>query len=160
MAWKTDEGSPVQPGQCFCTQVCGCNGCCACMTVALTWLITLHILLIWQHLTMFCSPTWKKKHLAGKQYHTNDEVISAVEDFFLRIRMRASIPWESKQLQHQMEEVCGLQGRLFWKINHINLFGQIWPLHQSQSMNFSANPCILPTVNIEKVFFVIWCSSW
>ena len=30
---------------------------------------------------MFCSPTMKK-HLAGKQYQTNDEVISAVEGFF------------------------------------------------------------------------------
>ena len=28
-----------------------------CMTVALNWLITLHILLIWHHLTIFCSPT-------------------------------------------------------------------------------------------------------
>ena len=35
-----------------------------------------------------------KKHLAGKQYTTNDEVISAVDEF-LRIRMRASIPRES-----------------------------------------------------------------
>ena len=25
----------------------------------------------------FLPPTWKKKHLAGKQYQTNDEVISA-----------------------------------------------------------------------------------
>ena len=53
-----------------------------CVTVALNWLITLHILLIWHHLTIFCSPTWKKNHLAGKQYRTDDQVISAVEDFF------------------------------------------------------------------------------
>ena len=32
--------------------------------------------------SIFCSPTWKEKHFAGKQYWTNDEVISAVEDFF------------------------------------------------------------------------------
>ena len=29
MALKTDKGSPVSPGQCSCTQVWGCNGCCA-----------------------------------------------------------------------------------------------------------------------------------
>ena len=52
-----------------------------CVTEALNWLITLHILLILHHLTIICSPTWKK-HLAGKQYQTNDEVISAIEDFF------------------------------------------------------------------------------
>ena len=26
--WKIDKGSPVSPGQCSYTQVCGCNGCC------------------------------------------------------------------------------------------------------------------------------------
>ena len=35
-----------------------------------------HILLIWHHLSIFCSPSWQK-HLAGKQYQTDDEVISA-----------------------------------------------------------------------------------
>ena len=42
------------------------------------------------YLAIFCSPT-RKKHLAGKQYRSDDEVISAVEDLS-RIRMRASIP--------------------------------------------------------------------
>ena len=37
-----------------------------------------------------------KKHLAGKQYWTNNEVIFAVEDFS-RIRMIASISQESKR---------------------------------------------------------------
>ena len=45
------------------------------------------------------------KHLAGKQYRTDAEVISAVEDFF-RIRMRASIPQESKR--------CNTDGRSVW----------------------------------------------
>ena len=48
--------------------------------VALNWLITLHILLIWHHL--FSVPQHEKKHLAGKQYRTDDDVISAVGDFF------------------------------------------------------------------------------
>ena len=46
-----------------------------------------------------------KKHLGGKKYQTDDEVISAVEDFF-RIRMRASIPQESKH--------CNTDGRSVW----------------------------------------------
>ena len=37
-----------------------------CMTVALNWLITLHILLIWHHLTYFLFP--------NKQYWTDDQV--------------------------------------------------------------------------------------
>ena len=36
-----------------------------CATVALSWLITLHILLIWHHLTIFCSPTWKNPTWLG-----------------------------------------------------------------------------------------------
>ena len=40
-----------------------------------------HILLIWHHL--FSVPQ-HEKHLAQKQYQTNDEVISAVEDFCRR----------------------------------------------------------------------------
>ena len=52
-----------------------------CVTLAFNLLITLHILLIWHHLTTFCSPTWKKKLVAGKQYWTDDEVISAIEYF-------------------------------------------------------------------------------
>ena len=101
-AWKTDKGSPVSPGQCSCTQVCDCNGCCAWLWL-LNWLIILHILLIWYYLTTFCSHH-EKKHLARKQCRTDDEVISAVEDFS-RIRMRASIPWESKLYSTDVKSV-------------------------------------------------------
>ena len=80
---------------------------------SLNWLITLHILLIRHHL--FSVPQ-HEKHLAGKQHWTDDKVISAVEDFFL------GSGWEL--LYHRnpsaatpMEEVCGPQGRLCWKIN-------------------------------------------
>ena len=34
-----------------------------CVTVALNWLITFHILLIWHHLTIFCSPTTNMKQI-------------------------------------------------------------------------------------------------
>ena len=48
------------------TQVCGNLQWLLCVTVALNWSITLHILLIWHHLTMFCSPTWTKNHCPGE----------------------------------------------------------------------------------------------
>ena len=38
-----------------------------CVTVALNLLITLHILLIWHHLTIFCSPTRKNNHCPGEK---------------------------------------------------------------------------------------------
>ena len=52
----------------------------------------------------FLSPNVKKlkPHLAGQQYQTDDEVISAVKDF-LRTKMRASIPRKSKH--------CNTDGR-------------------------------------------------
>ena len=37
MAWKTDKGSPVSPGQCSCTQVTGCYGCCAWLWLWTGW---------------------------------------------------------------------------------------------------------------------------
>ena len=58
-----------------------------------------------------------EKHLAGKQYRTDDKVISAVEDF-LRIRMRASIPRESKH--------CNTDGRNVWTAGETMLKNK-WP---------------------------------
>ena len=47
----------------------------------------------------FLLPNRKQKtHLAGKQYRTDEKVISIVKDFF--------------ENRDPMEEVCGLQGRL------------------------------------------------
>ena len=62
-----------------------------------------------------------KKHLAGKQYQTKDEVISAVDDPFKAESFDTT--W-FQVLQHHWKNVCGLQGRLCWKINHI---WSIWP---------------------------------
>ena len=62
-AWKTDEGS----------------------LVAWLWLWTgwLPSIFSWFGTTwLFSVPNMKQKHLAGKQYRTDDEVIHAVEDFF------------------------------------------------------------------------------
>ena len=55
-----------------------------CVTLALNWLITLHILLIWHHLTIFCSLIWKRNwlrrsiqiqtHTYTPHMHTNTHV--------------------------------------------------------------------------------------
>ena len=87
-------GSPVSPGQC--TQVCGCNACCAWLwhwpgwsPSILSWFGTIWIFSVPQH--------------EKTQYWTDDEFISAVEDFS-RIRMRVSIPRESKRCNIDIEE--------------------------------------------------------
>ena len=36
-----------------------------CVTVSFNWLITFHILLIWHHLNIFCSPTWQNPTWLG-----------------------------------------------------------------------------------------------
>ena len=60
----------------------------------------------------------RQKLLAGKQYRTDDEVISAVEDFFWGSGwVEVSIPSAATLL----EEVCGPQGRLWWNIFWSNL---------------------------------------
>ena len=76
MAWKTDEGSPVLPGQCSCTQVCGCDGCCVrgCGFELVDLPPYSPDLASFDY---FLFPNMKK-HLAGKHYRTDDEVISAV----------------------------------------------------------------------------------
>ena len=65
----------------------------------------------------FLFPNMKKTHLAGKQYRPDDEVISAVENFFEDQDESFSTTGIAAT---QMEEVCGRQGRLtILKINHI-----------------------------------------
>ena len=113
MAWKTDEGSPVSPGQWSCTQVCACNGCCACF-VALNWVITFHILLIWHPSHYFLFPKLEKKYLAGKQYRTDDEVVSAVENFF-KDQDENFYTTGIQVLQHHWKNCEDHMGRLCWK---------------------------------------------
>ena len=53
-------------GQCSCTQVCGCNGCCAWL-----WLWT-----GWSPSIFSWYGTNMKKHLVGNEYRTDDEICS------------------------------------------------------------------------------------
>ena len=53
-----------------------------------------------------------KKHLAGKQYRTHDEVISAVGDFFEAQDKSLRLYHENPSAATPMEEMCGPQGRL------------------------------------------------
>ena len=62
--------------------------CPLCMTVDLNWLITLHILLVWHHLIIFCFLK-HERHLAGNRYWTDYDVISDARDFF-KIRRRTT----------------------------------------------------------------------
>ena len=72
------------------------------MTVDLYRLITLHTLLISHNLFSFPN---MKKYLAGKQNRTDDEVTSAVEDFF-EDQDESFIPRVSKR--------CNTDGRSVW----------------------------------------------
>ena len=103
MAWKTDEGSPVSPGQCFCTQVCGCHGCCAWLWLwtgwspsIFSWFGTIRLLFVPQH---------KKKTWLGSSIGRIMRSYLQVRTFS-RIRMRASIPRKSKH--------CNTNGRSVW----------------------------------------------
>ena len=90
-----------------------------CVTVALNWLITLHILLIWHHLTIKSSPTWKKNTSLRSSIGPMMKSYLQLRTFS-RIRMRTSIPRESKRCNTTpTDEVCGSQERPCWKINHI-----------------------------------------
>ena len=60
---------------------------------------------------------------------------------FSRIRMRASIPRESKR--------CNTDGRSVWTAGRLHV---CQPLHHSQHMNFSAHP----RINIK---FILTCNS-
>ena len=106
----------------------------------------LHILLIWLHLTIFRSPTWIQKHLAGKQYQTDDEVISAVEDFFEDQDESFRLYHGNPSAATPMEKVCGPQGKLYYLKNNAHLVKFDHCLHHSQPMNFSAHLRI-PTNN-------------
>ena len=111
IAWKTDKGSPVSPGQCSCRQVCSCNGYCAWLWLWAGWSSSIFSWFGMHYLTIFCSPT--KPHLAGKQYRTDDEVINYLQlRTFSRIRMRASLYHGNPSAATPMEEVCGPQRRI------------------------------------------------
>ena len=119
------------------TLVCGCNGCCAWLWLWTGWL-TLHILLIWHHLTIFCSPTWKNTWLGSSIGQMMKSYLQLRT--FSKIRMRTSIPRESKHCSTDKHD----KGRM-WTAGEAMLkikphFGQIRPWHHSQPMNFSAHP--------------------
>ena len=82
----------------------------------------------------FLFPNMKEnKRLAGKQYRSDDEVILQLRTF-PRLRMRASLPWESKR--------CNTEHRRKKRVDGRGDYVEIWirPLHHSQPMNFFARP--------------------
>ena len=74
----------------------------------------------------FLFPNLKKPHLAGKQYRTDDELISAVEDlYFLRIRMKASNPQEPKCCNTAERSLCTAGETMLKNKPHLVKFNQI-----------------------------------
>ena len=68
-----------------------------------------------------------KKQLAGKQYRTDDEVISAVEDFFEDQDAQSFYTRGIQALQHRWKKCVDRRGHYVEKLK----FGQIRPLHHS-----------------------------
>ena len=58
MAWNTNEGSHVSPGQCSSTKICGCNGCCAWLWLWTGWSPSIFS---WFSTIYFLFPKMKKK---------------------------------------------------------------------------------------------------
>ena len=75
------------------------------------------MLLIWHHLTISCSQQ-EKKHLARKQYWTNDDVISAAEDFF-EDQDESFYTMGIQVLQHQWKKCEDSRGESVKKNTHI-----------------------------------------
>ena len=120
-------------GQCSCTQVCGCNGCCAWLWLWTGWSPSI---LWFGPIWLFSVPQHEKKKTLGWE---------AVSDRWWGHICRWILFWGSgwELLYHGnpstatlMEEVCGPQRRL----------DQIRPLHHSQPLNFSAHNRIWPIV--------------
>ena len=142
MAWKTDDGSPISPWQCYCPQVCGSNGCCAWLWLWTGWSpsILSQFGTIW---LFFCSPIMKKTPLCWEA--VSDRWwghISSVENFFEDQDESFYSNVRNPSAITPMEEVCGPQGRLDMYDEKYTTFSQIRPLHHSQPTNFSAHPRI------------------
>ena len=114
-----------------------------CMNVALNLMITPDNLLIWHHLTNFLFPNLKK-NLAGKQYQTDDKVISAVNDFLED--QDESFYTKGIQAMHHRWEKC--RGDYVEEKNC-----QIRPLHRSEPMNCLAHPRTLSIKRNLNHFF-------
>ena len=104
----------VFPGQCSCTRVCGCNGCCADCGFELvdhpsifSWFGTIWLFSVTQHEKTLgweaVSDWWG--HICSWGLFRGSRL-----EFLYHVNPRAAT---------SMEEVCWLQGRLFLKINHV-----------------------------------------
>ena len=113
-ARKTDEGSPVSPGQCSYTQFCGCNGCCAWLWLSTSWSASIFSRFgtIW---LFFCSPTWNNHTWLGSSL---GPIVRSYPQLgtFSRIGMRALYHGNPSAATTIMEEVCVPQGETIWTI--------------------------------------------
>ena len=122
---KLTKGSPVSPGHCSCTHVCDCNGCCAWLWRWTGWpLITLHIPDL-APFDYFLFPNMKKPTWLGSSIGPMMRSYLQLRTFS-RIRMRASIPQESKHCNTDAWKKCvDRRGeKLCWKKKHLVKFDQ------------------------------------
>ena len=91
-----------------------------CVTVGLIWLITLHILLTWHHLTILCSPTWKTllywEAVSDRWWSHN--LISVVEDLF-KDQDESFYTRGIQALQQRWKKWVDRRGDNMFKVNHI-----------------------------------------
>ena len=109
-AWKTNEGSPISPGQCSCTQVYVCNGCCAWLTVALTGWSPSTFSWFGAILVPNMKNIWLRRSI-GPMMRSYLQL-----RIFSRIRIRGFIPREFKPCNTDGRRVWST-GRLCWKFH-------------------------------------------
>ena len=130
-----------------------------CVKMALHWLIILHILLIWHHLLYVPQ---LEKHLAGKQYRTDDEVISAVKDFF-EDQDESFDTTGIQAMQHQWKKCVDCKGDYVVKLDHC-IIVSLWTFQPTleyallyYSHGLSLILLVMVHVNVSDVMTVPVC---
>ena len=108
--------------------------------------ITLHILLIWHHLTIFCSPTWKNTWSWEAVLDSWWGHIYSWRLFQGSGFMRASLPWEAKH--------CNIHGRSLWTA------GETMLKNKSHLVKFDLCIIVSQPMNISAHFRMYSCTNW
>ena len=114
------------------------------VTVALNWLITLHILLTWHHLTtcIFCSPTWENM---GSSFEPMMRSYLQLQTCF-EDQDKSFYPTGIQALQHRWKKCVDRRGDY---VEKQTTFGQIWPRHHSQP-RWTFQPTLVPEITEQR----------
>ena len=106
-----------------------------CVTVALNWLIILHFLLIWHHMTNFSSPTWKKlSWWTGLPSSVFQAVVQSPESL-----IQCGFIWkETMQSVSGNVEFNACQVSLLW---HYSFLVSLWTFQPTLAYNLSYSIC-------------------